>query len=218
MIRLKPSVWRMLGGLFLATYALQGIAIARGGEASPEFPMWVGAAMFLPALFTFLHLRRSGESLRSLPWRLGPWRDLLLGATLPACLVLLGLAIFEGTGFGFQPSIDIDDANRLSTELPLLLSGKSMTRPFFALNLLLSGIVFSLVTGLMTLGEEIGWRGFLQGQLLERNRLLPSVVFLGLIWAAWHLPLLLAGFNYPNSPVLGALVYFPIAAIGVSGW
>lgn len=218
MIQLAPSVWRTLAGLFLGTYALQFTAIARGGESSPEFQLWVGAAMFLPAIFALVHVHRSGEGWRSLPWRRGPWSYLLLGATLPACIVLVGLGVFEGTGFGFQPSIAIDDMGRLSSELPLVLPSESMGWPYFSLNLLLSGIIFSSITGLMTVGEEIGWRGFLQGKLLERNRLLPSVIFLGLVWAAWHLPILLAGFNYPDAPVLGALVYFPMAAVGVTGW
>jgi membrane protease YdiL (CAAX protease family) len=87
-----------------------------------------------------------------------------------------------------------------------------------ALNVLVTGVVLSLITGLLTLGEEVGWRGFFQRRLLERNGLFPSVIFLGIVWALWHAPIILAGFNYERTPVLGAFVYFPIAAVGVSGW
>ena len=218
MIHLERSVWRTLAWLFAVTYALQVTAIVRGGMESPEFKLWVGATMYLPALFTLIHVRRSGEGWRSLPWRAGPIRYLLLAATLPAWIVLFGLTVFEGTGFGFQPSVYLNEAGQLGTDLPLLLKSEWMGRLQFAASLLITGVMISLATSLTTVGEEIGWRGFLQSKLLERNRRLPSVVFLGLIWAAWHLPLILAGFNYPEAPVLGALVYFPLAAVGVSGW
>ena len=218
MIHLERSVWRTLAWLFAVTYAFQAIAIASGGMESLEFKLWVGATVFLPALFTLIHVRRSGEGWRGLSFRAGPTRYLLLGATLPAWIVLFGLAVFLGTGFGFQPSVYLNEAGQLGTDLPLLLKSEWMGRPQFAASLLVSGVLLSLVTSLTTVQEEIGWRGFLQSKLLERNRRLPSVVFLGLIWAAWHLPLILAGFNYPEAPVLGALVYFPLAAVGVSGW
>lgn len=38
-------------------------------------------------------------------------------------------------------------------------------------------------------GEEIGWRGFAFPRLSERFGLAFSSILLGIIWAAWHLPL-----------------------------
>ncbi|TVP93856.1 MAG: CPBP family intramembrane metalloprotease [Acholeplasmatales bacterium] len=46
---------------------------------------------------------------------------------------------------------------------------------------LLSGLVFG---GL----EEIGWRGYLQHRLLAW-RAIPLALFIGVIWALWHVPL-----------------------------
>ena len=55
----------------------------------------------------------------------------------------------------------------------------------------------------MFLGEEIGWRGFLNAKLValvgRRGYLLG-----GAIWALWHLPMILGfGLNYPAHPWLG---------------
>ena len=69
-------------------------------------------------------------------------------------------------------------------------------------------------------GEELGWRGF----ALPRLELLLSprraTVVLALIWGVWHYPLNLRGYNYPDHPILG-LVIFPVSAILLSiifGW
>jgi membrane protease YdiL (CAAX protease family) len=49
--------------------------------------------------------------------------------------------------------------------------------------------VFLLVFFFSVLGEEIGWRGFLLPWLQRRFSALASSLILGVIWAAWHLPL-----------------------------
>ena len=218
MIQLEGSVWRTLIALFAATYALQACALLRGGVESPEFPIWIGSSMFLPAIFALIHLKRSGEGWKSIGWRIGKPLYLILSLTVPALLTLIAIALFEVSGLGKQPALWVNEEGQLSTELGLLLTAESMNRAHFAASVLATGVVVSLVTGLLTIGEEIGWRGFFQRKLLERNGRLKSILFLGLVWAFWHLPLILAGFNYPRTPVLGAFVFFPLAAVGVSCW
>ena len=65
-------------------------------------------------------------------------------------------------------------------------------------------------------GEELGWRGYLQGRLIERFGLSKGIIVLGLLWSLWHLPLLLAGYNYPEHPVLGAFVLPPLLLVAAS--
>ncbi|KJV31296.1 CPBP family intramembrane glutamic endopeptidase [Luteibacter yeojuensis] len=53
-----------------------------------------------------------------------------------------------------------------------------------------------------TLGEELGWRGFLVPRVAERMGLLGTGLCTGLLWAVWHYPSLLGStYNAHTSPV-----------------
>lgn len=48
--------------------------------------------------------------------------------------------------------------------------------------------IFTLIIGLLVVGEEIGWRGFALPRLQTRFNSLTASLILGGLWAAWHLP------------------------------
>ena len=50
----------------------------------------------------------------------------------------------------------------------------------------IEGVIFVLV-----IGEEIGWRGFLQPRLRTRMGLLESGLVVGVVWTLWHAPMYL---------------------------
>src|SRR5205085_48045 len=66
-----------------------------------------------------------------------------------------------------------------------------------------------------TLGEEYGWRGYLLPRLLPLGEVRASAL-VGLLWAVWHLPLLLAGLNYPGRNPWLALLVEIVATIGIA--
>lgn len=49
-----------------------------------------------------------------------------------------------------------------------------------------------LVIFVLVIGEEIGWRGFLQPRLRKRMALVPAGLATGVAWTLWHLPIYLA--------------------------
>ena len=51
-------------------------------------------------------------------------------------------------------------------------------------NALLGGVIF----GVGPVGEEMGWRGFLQSRLKDRGSSASTAIIVGLAWAFWHLP------------------------------
>jgi membrane protease YdiL (CAAX protease family) len=61
----------------------------------------------------------------------------------------------------------------------------------FAMNLLFGG----------SLGEEIGWRGFLLPRLLRRHTPITASLILGVVWALWHAPIDLTSGLFGQGPV-----------------
>jgi membrane protease YdiL (CAAX protease family) len=74
-------------------------------------------------------------------------------------------------------------------------------------------VVTALIGGI---GEELGWRGFLQPALERRWGPFKGTVAVGLIWAYWHLPANLMGYNDARHPLLNAFLFFPIAVVAMS--
>jgi membrane protease YdiL (CAAX protease family) len=72
---------------------------------------------------------------------------------------------------------------------------------------------------LISFGEEYGWRGFLQGELVKLGRI-KGVLLVGLIWGVWHAPIVAMGHNYPGYPVTGplAMVVYSVGLAFVLGY
>lgn len=108
----------------------------------------------------------------------------------------------------------------------------SETNPWMALLFitLQASINWLFVNGLLSIGEEFGWRAYLLPKLMGRftgdepapgNNLYAAgarkaSVLIGLIWGVWHWPLYLMGLRLtPDFPLLYLLVY-PVSTICMS--
>jgi membrane protease YdiL (CAAX protease family) len=66
---------------------------------------------------------------------------------------------------------------------------------------------FVITLGFVALGEEPGWRGFLQPLLQRWLHPLLATLAVAIVWAVWHLPLLGSEFAWPIVPAfLASLV------------
>jgi membrane protease YdiL (CAAX protease family) len=66
-------------------------------------------------------------------------------------------------------------------------------------------LLSSVLTIVNLFGEEYGWRGYLQSELFKLGRV-RGVLLLGVIWGAYHWPVILMGWNYPGYPLPGLLL------------
>ncbi len=78
-------------------------------------------------------------------------------------------------------------------------SDMKITDTFFVLSSVMFSIVCAFVSILKGFGEEFGWRAYLTPKL---EKLMPepvAVIITGIIWALWHGPLLMHGYNFGNN-------------------
>jgi uncharacterized protein len=77
--------------------------------------------------------------------------------------------------------------------------------------LVLNGGVLGLYGLIGAAGEEIGWRGYMLLRLIE-GRVPYGIVLSGLIWGAWHLPLILGGVYADGPNVFASAGVFMLGA------
>jgi membrane protease YdiL (CAAX protease family) len=76
-----------------------------------------------------------------------------------------------------------------------------------------------IFTGIGPIGEEIGWRGYLLGKMLKKLSLLKTNLLLGLVWAFWHLPLIIKFPEFRSGIDIGTyLVLYAIMAVAITSF
>lgn len=165
--------------------------------------------MMGPALGAIISQRRAGEPWRGLGFRFQPDRWWLVAWCAPIVVSLSA----AGVGLlmpGVTPAFDMSGIlDRVPLSDAELVEARAQLAQFPPLMLFLLQLVQALVAAVSinmvaTLGEELGWRGWLHthlpalaGQLWRRSLLI------GVLWGVWHAPIVLQGHNYPEHPVIG---------------
>ena len=204
---------------FLMAWTLWEIPIRLGMTlSSPLFQFIALPGAFSPAIAAIIvrkWITREGFADAGLnPHLIKSWRYYLVAWLLPLAVssVIISLVVVLGIGspdFSLQRAMSVLSPG---TSVPAIPSAIWAVIPF-------SLLISALFSTFILWGEEFGWRGYLQVRLLADRPLLAAVVT-GAIWGVWHYPLNLRGYNFPDHPVLGLLV-FPISTILLSiifGW
>jgi membrane protease YdiL (CAAX protease family) len=202
------------------------VLIALGGAWAVTLPLWLSGRglgtpfatllivgmMFTPLVSAALVLlvlgrRRPRPVLRFLGvWPIRPvgrtiWTTVfayLGGLLLPgAALVVAALAGWfplDLVGFGgFHDVLQAQGLRQLPMSIGLLVTLQLVQLPFVA-----------AFNAFVTVGEEIGWRGFLVPALL-RFGTWPALVGSGVVWGLWHAPIILLGYNFGRTDWLGVV-------------
>ena len=199
--------------VFALSWALQGWIAWNGGIDGDAFRRLAPVVMFVPGLVALgFVLRRRG----AIRWRPRSPAALAAAALLPALgAVLCSLAI-QSAGLATSAALRWQDGVFLVDHRLFVRGSGEQSLAFCGVNLAASASVFSVLAGLLAFGEELGWRGYLQEPLVARLGTARGLALLGLLWGWWHLPLVLMGYNYPETPVLGGLVLLPLVGVGLS--
>lgn len=169
------SIGRFIVLTFITTWLLWWLVIRASG---PDVPVWLslGGPVFLIGVFapglTAVALTAwdgGRESVRSLLGRMLRWRVGLrfyAFALLLMPLTKLAVAILHRVLTGTWPPF-------------------GETHPAVL-------VIATILSTIGQAGEELGWRGYLLPRLTERTGLAVASLIVGVIWAAWHLPLFFA--------------------------
>ena len=174
------------------TALLEGIMIARG-----EFVPWVLFLMFTPTLASVSARLTLREGFGDVSFRVGGRRGvqaILLALILPMIIGLVAYGVAWSLGLAaFTP--------------PASATFPAVTHPLARLGLQFASVlgIGILIDLVLAAGEEIGWRGYMLTRLIEA-RIPQPVLVSGLIWGAWHLPLIFGGlYAVGPNPLLSGL-------------
>jgi uncharacterized protein len=178
--------------------------------------MGVALIMWCPGLAALLTCALLGIDVASLGWNWRPTRYQVWSYVIPilyALPVYIGVWALVRDSFGFR-----DFADSLGTNFGFPHHPAAATLLLAIPAYATVGVIGGMAR---TLGEEIGWRGFLLPRLVEHSGFTWGCVLSGLVWAVWHYPVLLfADYNAGTSPAyaLACFTLMVIAAAFIWGW
>jgi uncharacterized protein len=196
---------------FGLTYAIEipmilsGFTLTGTGGAAGQYLFL--PIMFIPALGAVITAKFiTKEGFQNMGLRFGPWKNyLIIGLLIPALFALIYL-ITALLGFG-QPDWNLDTFIQIFTASGLEPPPMPDTR------LVLLGVFFTTLTvgtlmnWLFCFGEELGWRGYLLPKLMPLGKT-RAYLLIGLIWGAWHWPLIYVGFVYGQAVSPLSFIFF----------
>lgn len=168
----------------LVIYFNGGMFISYPWKAKPLAYDLLGLLMFAPAIATIISRAVTGEGFSNMflhpKFRRG-WLFYLAALFLPALANLLGGAIyyllfperFDPSMTYAREEIGMIAKGSFGGILPFII-----TQAFYA-------IFMSLPTLYVSLGEEIGWRAYLQQKLMPLGPR-KALLVVGAVWAVWH--------------------------------
>jgi CAAX protease family protein len=182
------------------------VKILQGGEGIEP---WLLPLMWCPGMSAMITKLIFDRNLKGLGWKPGPARWLGLAYVLP---ILYGAAVYGITWLTRQGGFTTQVVGEILSQ-GLGMAGASSAQIVTVYTLLLATFVF-LKSGLPgALGEELGWRGFLFPELGRLTSFTTASVIGGIVWALWHLPLILFADYHSSAPIAFVAVMFFISCI-----
>jgi membrane protease YdiL (CAAX protease family) len=152
--------------------------------------------MWCPGSAALLVCKYLGRSVGSLGWQWGETRYQVLSYLIPLGYASVTYSIAWVTGLAAVNSKQTAEA--FSQYFGLGPMPKLLGIALYFMVVATVGVIQNCAT---TLGEEIGWRGFLVPELAKRFSFTGAALLSGLIWTSWHIPLFVFGGYNQGTPV-----------------
>ena len=132
----------------------------------------------------------------------GPKRFYLWAWFLPVLLTIIGLLFTLLFGIA---KLDLNFTMLRDALASAAGGGEIPIGVIMSAQILFAIILAPFINVFFTMGEELGWRGFLLPQLLPLGQW-KAMLISGVIWGVWHAPAIMQGHNYPGYPILGSFM------------
>ena len=191
---------------------------------SPQFNVYGLPGAFAPAIAALIVRAFTPGGFKDAKFKLpliSKWPYFLFALLLP--LAIVTVMAFEAQAIHILPAgFDLTKA-MLGVVPAAAVSGQEATATQLTRlgHLVIPALLGTAIVATPLLwGEEFGWRGYLQPRLFP-GRPLAAAVVTGVIWAAWHFPVILRGYDYGHGQeVLGcaALTVSCVLLSIIFGW
>ena len=214
----KKQVIKYLIWTFALAYIIQICAAPLYKNNRMAGQLVIALMMFVPMLGVLL----SGEKLKAMGWKPQIRKNIktiLIAWFSPVILTAVGAVLYF---ILFPKHFDLSGeyvAVVGGAQVLEQMNAQGISYPVYVMISVISSITYAPLINMFTaLGEEIGWRGFLYPQLKAGLGQKKGLLLGGVIWGAWHWPLIwLIGYEYGAAagnptgyvgfPVTGMLVF-----------
>ncbi|WP_243064039.1 CPBP family intramembrane glutamic endopeptidase [Humibacter sp. RRB41] len=141
-------------------------------------------------------------------WPLRPAKRViwLTTAGLLGSILLIVVSVFVSAAFGLV-SLDLVHFSGFEQTLNAAAGGVIIPIPVGLLVVIqLVSLPFaSLFNAFATIGEELGWRGWLLPSLRPLGTW-PALIITGIVWGLWHAPIILLGYDFDQPNAFGVVM------------
>lgn len=198
----KKRLYLFLSIVFILSWGLVAIIPLTGDKYGSTKSLFIlSALMLIPAISSVLTRLITKEGFKNTylkPKFKGNIKYYLTAYFMTNIFIILGATLF----FVIFPNML--DTNLTSIKESLQNQGITMDANIILIVQFAQGILIGpIINIIFTLGEEIGWRGYLLQKLCKQFSVQKSIIISGVIWGIWHAPVIAMGHNY-GTGYLGA--------------
>ncbi len=196
------------------TLALSSIfyfLIIYSGTLGSGWGQFTMGLMWCPGIAALITMKILKRDLSELGWKWGRTKYQVQSYLIPLLYALIAYLIVWVLGWGGFP--DRDFVQRLTDSFGFGEIGSGLVIVSY---FILFGIFGTIRSASSALGEEIGWRGFLVPELYKTQGFTKTSLISGVIWGAWHLPILLFADYNSGTPSWYAMSCFMVLIVSMS--
>jgi len=211
---------------FILAYITEGISCYFANKGNTGlFTVLNMFTMFAPTIAVLV----AQKNLKKLGWKpvfKGKIRFYVAAWFLPALFTILGAVLFfvvfpnafDTTGMYLKQTIIAQLGDSGESYFNQMIEA-GITPTIYALIQIAQALTFApILNGILALGEEIGWRGYMTPYLKGRFGKTVGRIVAGLIWGVWHWPLIIfAGYEYGTdyfgAPYAGPFAFCVVCVI-----